>query len=249
MKYFLFSLLLSFNTFADDSYQKQKRQIEAVIRYLEGKCNQEDKEKQKKECPDPSALESYRQQLDVINSLIGTVEGTSNGGSPAVSAPVKTDAIATTPAENENKKSFCDYETYPTGLVGPIKSGLLARADWTDEIKKNDLFTMDYRFLEKDIEKVASFKRDLSCKEDADCEILLVSSKVCKFGSDQIVISKKDRELSSLKDSLNVISDTALNLSTKEQAAKSCPTPEVEYRAACEKCRCEIKIVEASPVN
>lgn len=242
MKYFLFSFLLSFNTFAqDDSYQKQKRQIESVIRYLESKCNQEDLEKRKKECPDPNALDSYRQQLDVINSLISGVENSAGTSGSVIAAPVKTDAITNANAPVLNSKSFCSYETYPTGPVGTLKSGLVARDAWTDAIKKNDLFTMDYRFLEKDIEKLSTFKRDLSCKVDTDCEVLLVSEKLCQFGSDQVVISKSDRELQHLKDSLKVISDMALNLAGKEATAKLCPSPVREYIASCEKCRCELK--------
>lgn len=245
MKYFLFLVFLSLNVFAQvDSYEKQKKQIEAVIRYLEPLCNQADKEKRKQECPDPTALESYRQQLEIINALIGGVENSAKG-SGQIQAPIKTDAIDSAGADKLATKSHCDYETYPTDLVGVIKSGLIPRSEWTDDIKKNDLFTMDYRFLEKDLEKLSLFKKDLSCKVDSDCELLLVSPKICQFGSDQIVISKNDRELEKARDAVKLISEMAFNLSTKAPKSKLCPAPALEHQAVCQKCRCEIKVLEA----
>ncbi len=246
IKFFFFGALLSFNALATvDSYEKQKRQIEAVIRYLESKCLQEDIEKVKKDCPDPTALDSYRQQLEVINSLISGVENSSSGGSQ-VKAPLKVDAIEKSAANKLAAKSYCDYETYPTAFVGSLKSGLITRSDWSEEIKKNDLFTMDYRFLEKDLEKLSQFKRDLSCKADTDCELIMVSPKICEFGSDQIVISKNDRELEKARESIKLISEMAFNLSTKAPKSKLCPEPATEYQAVCQKCRCEIKVVSKS---
>lgn len=228
----------------EDVYQKQKLQIQSVIKYLEVKCNQTDPEKLKSDCPDPRALESYREQLKMVDSLIKKVDD-SSAESPQIH---ENKATTSTPVvvQKKNEISFCEYESFPTAPVGDISAGVLPKKQWSEEILKNDLFTMDYRILEKDLEKIALFKKDLSCKSDTDCELVILSEAICRSGSAQIVLSKNDRELEVLKTQAKIISEMARSLVEKAPGALMCPSSSLEYQAKCVKCKCSLAVVEES---
>lgn len=230
----------------EDVYQKQKLQIQSVIKYLEVKCTQSDPEKLKSECPDPRALESYREQLKMVDSLIQKVEEPS---SESVQIHDKKAApVAPVVSDKKMDMSFCEYDTFPTALVGEVSAGVMPKKQWNEAILKNDLFTMDHRILEKDIEALALFKKDLSCKSDTDCELVMLSEAICRGGSAQIVISKNDRELETLKTQAKTISELARSLVEKAPAALMCPSSALEYQAKCVKCKCSLAVVEKSEV-